>query len=60
GFARVELAPGERRTVTVPLDGRSFAYFDVAGKRWQADAGRYAVEIGRTAARLMLEESLFS
>jgi beta-glucosidase len=49
GFARVELATGESRTVTVPLDGRSFAYFDVAGKRWQADAGRYAVELGRSS-----------
>jgi beta-glucosidase len=49
GFARVELAPGESRTVTVPLDARSFAYYDVGGKRWQADAGRYAVELGRSS-----------
>ncbi len=49
GFARVELAPGETRTVTVPLDGRSFAYFDVQKKRWQADAGRYSVELGRSS-----------
>ncbi len=49
GFARVELAPGESRTVTVPLDGRSFAYFDVPNKRWQADAGRYSVELGRSS-----------
>jgi beta-glucosidase len=49
GFARVELAPGESRTVTVPLDARSFAYFDVPNKRWQADAGRYAVELGRSS-----------
>ena len=48
GFARVELAPGESRTVSVPLDGRAFAYFDVANKRWQADAGRYAIELGRS------------
>ncbi len=49
GFARVELAPGESRTVTVPLDGRSFAYFDVPNKRWQVDAGRYSVELGRSS-----------
>ena len=35
GFARVELAPGESRTVTVPLDARSFAYYDVSDKRWR-------------------------
>jgi len=49
GFARVELAPGESRTVSVPLDVRSFAYYDVNGKRWKADAGSYAVELGRSS-----------
>jgi beta-glucosidase len=49
GFARVELAPGEGRTMSVALDGRSFAYFDVANERWQADAGRYSVELGRSS-----------
>jgi beta-glucosidase len=49
GFARVELAPGESRSVSVPLDGRSFAYFDVLNKHWQADAGRYSIELGRSS-----------
>jgi beta-glucosidase len=49
GFARVELAPGESRKITVPLNGRSFAYYDVANKRWQADAGRYSVQLGRSS-----------
>ena len=49
GFARVELAPGESRTVTVSLGRRAFAYFDVTNKRWQADAGRYSVELGRSS-----------
>jgi hypothetical protein len=33
----------------VALDRRSFAYFDVANKRWQADAGRYSIELGRSS-----------
>ena len=49
GFARVELAPGESRTVTIPLDARSFAYFDVANKRWEAEAGRYSVELAQSS-----------
>ena len=52
GFARVELAPGESRTVTIPLEGRSFAYFDVANKRWQADAGRYSIELARSVEEI--------
>jgi beta-glucosidase len=47
-FARVQLAPGETKHVALPLDVRAFAYYDVQGKRWRADAGRYAVELGRS------------
>jgi beta-glucosidase len=49
GFARVELAPGETRHFAVPLDARSFAYYDAAAKRWQADPGNYAIELGRSS-----------
>jgi beta-glucosidase len=49
GFSRVELAPGETKRVSVPLDARSFAYFDVKGKAWRADEGRYTIELGRSS-----------
>ena len=41
GFAKVTLQPGETRRVTVPLDLRSLAYYDVAGKQWRAEAGTF-------------------
>jgi beta-glucosidase len=49
GFQRVVLAPGETKRVTLPLDARSFAYFDVKSGNWRADAGLYTVEIARSA-----------
>jgi beta-glucosidase len=49
GFQRVVLAPGETKRVTLPLDARSFAYFDVKSGDWRADAGQYRVEIARSA-----------
>lgn len=49
GFARVELEPGETKHVTMPLDVRSFAYFDVKGKGWRADVGRYTIELARSS-----------
>ena len=48
GFARTELAPGETKHVTLLLDGRSFAYYDVKSKAWRADAGAYSIELGRS------------
>ncbi len=49
-FARVVLAPGETRHVTISLDAHFFAWYDVAAKAWQADAGSYTVHVGRASA----------
>ena len=49
GFARVDLAPGETKHVSIPLDGRAFTYYDVAGKHWHADPGTYSVLLGRSS-----------
>ena len=54
-FARIELKPGETRTVTVNLDRRAFSYYDVGAKRWTMDAGEYAVLVGRSSAEIELE-----
>ena len=43
GFARVTLAPGERRRVTMTIDPRLVACFDEATHRWAIAPGRYVV-----------------
>ena len=35
GFSRVELKPGESKTVNLTLDSRSFSYYDVGSKSWR-------------------------
>jgi beta-glucosidase len=55
GFARVALKPGETTHVAVPLDARSFAWYDVAAKAWHADAGTFAIHVGRSSADPQLE-----
>ncbi len=54
GFERAVLAPGETVHMTVPLDPRSFAYWDVKGKRWTIDPGRFTVSVGDSVASLPL------
>jgi beta-glucosidase len=54
GFTKLMLQPGESRQVVLPLDARSFAYFDVAGKRWRADPGLYRVLIGESTEQIVL------
>jgi len=49
GFAKVALAPGETRRVTVALDARSFSYYDVGSGRWRAEAGEFEILVGRAS-----------
>ena len=55
GFSRVELAAGETKHISVTLDTRAFTYYDVTGKHWHADAGKYTVEVGRSSEDVPLK-----
>ena len=46
GFAKVELQPGETKTVTLALDFRAFAYFHPAYNQWITEDGEFDILIG--------------
>ncbi|MCI1665978.1 MAG: glycoside hydrolase family 3 C-terminal domain-containing protein [Atopobiaceae bacterium] len=54
GFAKVTIAAGGQARVTIPLDERSFSYFDVGTGRWEIEAGTYEVRIGSSSADIRL------
>jgi beta-glucosidase len=54
GFTKIHLEPGESRVVTLPLDGRAFAYFDAKARRWRADAGTFGILVGTSSADIEL------
>jgi beta-glucosidase len=54
GFAKVFLQPGETKRVTVPLNRRSFSYYDVPSKRWTANPGNFAILVGSSSAKIEL------
>jgi beta-glucosidase len=54
GFSRVELKPGESRSVTVNLDERAFSYYDVAGKKWTSDKGEFSILVGSSSQHIDL------
>jgi beta-glucosidase len=58
GFSRVQLAPGETKHITIPLDARSFAWFDEKAKGWHADAATFTVHISRSSVDPQLEGSI--
>ena len=55
GFERVELKAGETKAVSVRLDARSFASYDVAKKAWVIEPGKFGVEVGDSVEALPLK-----
>ncbi len=54
GFEKVALQPKESRTVTVTIDPRLLAVFDVQGDQWQVAGGSYPIQVGRSSRDLVL------
>ena len=46
GFAKVELAPGESRRVTIPLDDKAFRYYNVTTGGFAVEGGSYTIAVG--------------
>ncbi|GGO27564.1 glycosyl hydrolase [Microbispora rosea subsp. aerata] len=57
-FTKVSLAPGESRTVTLPLDRRAFAYYDVPLGRWVVAPGDYTIQICENASAVVAETTI--
>ena len=58
GFSKIELQPGETRTVTIPLDFRSFAYYNPAYKQWVTEDGDFDILIGSSSADIRFTETV--
>jgi len=50
GFAKVELQPGETKTVTLALDFRAFAYYHPAYQQWITEDGEFDILVGASSA----------
>jgi beta-glucosidase len=58
GFAKIELQPGETKTVSIALDFRSFAYYDPAYKGWVTEDGDFDILIGSSSADICFSETV--
>jgi beta-glucosidase len=58
GFAKVQLEPGETKTVTISLDKRAFAYYDPAYQQWITESGEFDILVGRSAADICLKATV--
>ena len=51
GFAKVDLKPGETKTVSVTLNRRAFSYYDVKTSQWTANPGMFEIKGGIFVAK---------
>lgn len=59
GFQKVYLEPGESQQVTLQLDQRSVAYWDMAQEKWIALPGQYNVLVGASSQDIRLSGKFF-
>lgn len=57
-FAKVELAPGETKTVTFTLDKRAFAYYSVKIHDWHVETGAFDIMIGQSSRDIVLTKTV--
>ncbi|MBO4887291.1 MAG: glycoside hydrolase family 3 C-terminal domain-containing protein [Firmicutes bacterium] len=57
-FAKVELAPGEMKTVSFALDKRAFAYYEPKCKDWFVESGEFAIEIGDSSRNILADRTV--
>lgn len=56
GFEKVSLEPGEKKHVSLTLDHRALAYWDVKGNDWRVDPGQFKVYVGDSSENTPLTE----
>ncbi|HEY1159800.1 MAG TPA: glycoside hydrolase family 3 C-terminal domain-containing protein [Terracidiphilus sp.] len=58
GFAKVRLAPGETRHITLTLDARAFSYWDEPAHKWIIDPGKFILRVGDSSENTPLSADI--
>jgi beta-glucosidase len=55
-FSKVDLAPGQTRTLTFTLDREAFWYFDVVNNTWMTEPGDFEILVGSSSRDIHLRD----
>lgn len=58
GFTKVELLPGETKTVSIALDFRAFAYYHPGYKQWITEDGDFDLLIGASSTDIRCSQTV--
>jgi beta-glucosidase len=58
GFVKLQLNAGETRRVSIMLDRRAFAYYNIKNHDWTVDAGDFNLYVGSSSAQIELTDKI--
>ena len=58
-FAKIELMPGETKTVTFSLSKRAFAYFNTDLHDWHVESGEFDILIGQSSRNIVCQKTVY-
>jgi beta-glucosidase len=58
GFAKVNLMPGETKTIDIKLDERAFQFYHPEKKQWTAEPGEFEILAGASSRDLRLKDTI--
>ena len=58
GFEKIDLEPGETKTVSFILNKRSFAYWNMEIHDWHVESGKYDILIGKSVSDIVLSREI--
>ena len=58
GFQKVFLQPGESKTVTIPLDWKALAFWDVKTHAWLTEPGSFKLLVGNSSQNVQCQTNI--
>jgi beta-glucosidase len=58
GFQKVELAPGQSKTVSLELNKKDFSFWNPQTKGWFAEKGKFIIHIGSSSRDIRLKKEI--
>lgn len=58
-FDKIELSPGETKTVTHTLKKGDFSFYNTSSKEWEVESGEFDILIGSSSRDIKLKNTIF-
>jgi beta-glucosidase len=58
GFQKVELEPGQSKTISIELDKKAFSFWNPETKDWYAEKGKFIIHVGSSSNDIRLQKEL--